>query len=78
MINKIMLYHKAFLDNCCMVALECSSRMMSPYHWYIVRIFVSSPSISKRELKWNHITSPDVSSKAERAPVNGQGLGLTM
>lgn len=37
------------------------------------------PSISRRvELKWNHITRPDVSSRADRAPVRGHGLGFTM
>lgn len=30
------------------------------------------------ELKWNHITNPDVIRRAERAPVSGHGLGLTM
>lgn len=29
-------------------------------------------------LKWNHIASPDVSSRADRAPVRGHGLGFTM
>lgn len=33
---------------------------------------------SKEELKWNHIMRPDVSKSAERAPVSGHGLGLTM
>ncbi len=37
------------------------------------------PSRSKYiELKWNHIIRPDVIRRAERAPVNGQGLGFTI
>lgn len=30
------------------------------------------------ELKWNHMINPDVSRRADRAPVSGHGLGLTM
>lgn len=30
------------------------------------------------ELKWNHITKPVVKRRAERAPVSGHGLGLTI
>lgn len=33
---------------------------------------------NREELKWNHITNPDVISRADRAPVSGQGLGFTM
>lgn len=45
----------------------------------MVNIFVRRPSVrSVFELKWNHITRPDVRSKADRAPVSGQGLGLTI
>ena len=29
-------------------------------------------------LKWNHMASPDVSSRAAMAPVRGHGLGFTM
>lgn len=29
-------------------------------------------------LKWNHITKPDVKRRADKAPVSGQGLGLTI
>ena len=55
------------------------SRTMSRHHWYIVRKFVVSPrSSSFVELKWNHIVRPDVISRADRAPVRGQGLGFTM
>lgn len=40
---------------------------------------MSIPSVRRRlELKWNHMINPDVRSKAERAPVRGHGLGLTM
>lgn len=52
---------------------------MSRHHWYIVRVLVRSPMDSKvKELKWNHITRPDVIRRADRAPVSGHGLGLTM
>lgn len=45
----------------------------------MVNIFVNRPSErSVFELKWNHITRPDVRSKADKAPVRGQGLGLTI
>lgn len=55
------------------------SRTISRHHWYIVRILAVRPNRRiKEELKWNHITKPDVRSKAERAPVKGQGLGLTI
>lgn len=55
------------------------SRTTSRHHWYIVRVLVSKPRESKIiELKWNHITNPEVKSNAERAPVKGQGLGFTM
>lgn len=30
------------------------------------------------ELKWNHMIRPEVIRRADRAPVNGQGLGLTI
>lgn len=52
---------------------------MSRHHWYMVRILVTSPiESSSVELKWNHITNPEVNSRAERAPVSGQGLGFTI
>lgn len=52
---------------------------MSRHHWYMVRMLVSIPSVRRKlELKWNHIISPDVRSRAERAPVRGHGLGFTM
>jgi len=52
---------------------------MSRHHWYIVKKFVVSPRSSNFvELKWNHIARPDVISRADRAPVRGQGLGFTM
>lgn len=52
---------------------------MSRHHWYIVKIFVSKPKVSRIiELKWNHIIRPDVIRSADRAPVRGQGLGFTM
>lgn len=55
------------------------SRTISRHHWYIVSVFVIRPINNKDiELKWNHITRPEVKRRAERAPVNGQGLGLTM
>lgn len=42
-------------------------------------MLVIIPSISKElELKWNHIIRPDVKSRADSAPVKGQGLGLTI
>lgn len=42
-------------------------------------MLVIIPSISKGlELKWNHIIRPDVKSRADSAPVKGQGLGLTI
>ena len=42
-------------------------------------VLVVKPSINRDiELKWNHITSPDVIRRVERAPVSGHGLGLTM
>lgn len=42
-------------------------------------MFVVRPSVSRIiELKWNHIIKPEVISRADRAPVRGQGLGLTM
>lgn len=45
----------------------------------MVRVLVVRPSRSKYiELKWNHIIRPDVIRRAERAPVSGHGLGLTM
>lgn len=45
----------------------------------MVSMLVSRPRVSSRvELKWNHITRPDVRSRADRAPVRGQGLGLTI
>ena len=45
----------------------------------MVNKLVVSPSIRRvEELKWNHITRPEVIRRAERAPVNGHGLGFTM
>ncbi len=45
----------------------------------MVNIFVNIPKVrSVLELKWNHITKPDVRSRADNAPVSGQGLGLTI
>lgn len=44
----------------------------------MVNMLADKPSISRRaELKCN-ITSPDVNSGADRAPVRGHGLGFTM
>lgn len=55
------------------------SRTMSRHHWYMVSVLANRPNDSRRaELKWNHITSPDVSSRADKAPVRGHGLGFTM
>lgn len=52
---------------------------MSRHHWYIVNMLASRPRVSSSvELKWNHITRPDVRRRADRAPVSGQGLGLTI
>lgn len=52
---------------------------MSRHHWNIVSVFARSPNESRMlELWWNHTTKPDVSKRAERAPVRGHGLGLTM
>lgn len=52
---------------------------MSRHHWYIVSVLAARPRDRSRvELKWNHMTRPEVISRAERAPVSGQGLGLTM
>lgn len=45
----------------------------------MVRVLVVSPRASRiKELKWNHITRPDVISRADRAPVSGHGLGFTI
>lgn len=45
----------------------------------MVSTLASRPRVSNNvELKWNHITRPDVRRRADRAPVSGQGLGLTM
>lgn len=45
----------------------------------MVSTLASKPKVNNSvELKWNHITSPDVRRRADRAPVSGQGLGLTM
>lgn len=53
--------------------------MISRHHWYIVSRVISKPNESKIiDLKWNHITRPEVSRRAEKAPVRGHGLGLTM
>lgn len=53
--------------------------MMSRHHWYIVSMLVVKPSINRIiELKWNHMVRPDVISRADKAPVRGQGLGFTM
>lgn len=55
------------------------SRTTSRHHWYIVKKLVVRPSISRViELKWNHMVKPDVISRADSAPVSGQGLGFTM
>lgn len=52
---------------------------MSRHHWYIVSVLAVRPrDRSTIELKWNHITRPEVIRRAERAPVSGQGLGLTI
>ena len=45
----------------------------------MVNVLVAMPRVKRSiELKWNHITNPDVMRRAERAPVSGQGLGLTI
>lgn len=45
----------------------------------MVSVLAARPRARSRvELKWNHMTRPEVISRAERAPVSGQGLGLTM
>lgn len=45
----------------------------------MVSVLVARPKDkSNMELKWNHITRPEVRRRADRAPVSGQGLGLTM
>lgn len=55
------------------------SRIISRHHWYMVKVLVSRPRVSRVvELKWNHITRPEVINRADRAPVSGQGLGLTI
>lgn len=55
------------------------SRTISRHHWYIVSVFVNRPiRRSEGELKWNHMAKPDVISRADKAPVSGHGLGLTM
>lgn len=55
------------------------SRTISRHHWYIVSILANRPMVnSSEELKWNHITRPDVRRRADKAPVRGQGLGLTI
>lgn len=52
---------------------------MSRHHCQIVRVLVKKLRASSvTELWWNHIANPEVSSRADRAPVSGQGLGLTM
>ena len=55
------------------------SRTISRHHWYIVRVLVVRPRISRVvELKWNHMANPEVIKRADRAPVSGHGLGFTM
>lgn len=55
------------------------SRTISRHHWYMVSILANRPMVnSSEELKWNHITRPDVRRRADKAPVRGQGLGLTI
>lgn len=45
----------------------------------MVKVLVVRPNASKIiELKWNHMINPDVMRRAERAPVSGHGLGLTI
>lgn len=52
---------------------------MSRHHWYMVMIQASRPSSMRvMELKWNHMVSPDVIRRADRAPVRGHGLGFTI
>lgn len=55
------------------------SQTILRHHWYMVSVLVSSPMANRVvELKWNHITNPEVIRKADTAPVSRQGLGLTM
>lgn len=44
--------------------------------WTIVRAVIMKGRIKCRVK--NHTTKPDVIRRADRAPVSGQGLGLTM
>lgn len=55
------------------------SRTTSRHHWNMVNALVNMLSVSKVVVwKWNHMARPDVSRRAERAPVRGQGLGFTI
>lgn len=55
------------------------SRTISHHHWYIINLLVCRPKDNKiARLKWNHITKSDIISRADRAPVSGQGQGLTI
>lgn len=48
------------------------------HHWSIVSTLVIRPSDNNSgELKWKYVTRPEAIRRAERAPVGGQGLGLT-
>lgn len=77
-IKRIIPYGSPF----CMTGVWWPWNVLSPMtccqNWYMVNTFINEPRNNRNvELKWNHITSPDVM-RAERAPVSGQGLGLTM
>lgn len=78
MMKRIMSYRSPFWT--IGVWWHVLSQTMSRHHWYIVKMLVCSPrDNSKVELKWNHITNPDIIRRADRAPVSGgKGLGLTM
>ena len=79
MMNRTIPYQSPFRSVGVWWPWEVLSQMMSCYHWYIMRTLVSRLSSNNTvELKWNHITRPDVIKRAERTPVRGQGLGFNM
>lgn len=61
-----------------MVTLEgtFSDNVSSPL---MVSMLVIKPKErNSEELKWDHITGPDVIRSADKTPVSSQGLGLTI
>mgnify|MGYP004442322945 CR=1 len=77
--NKTIPYRNPFCTIVVWWPWYVPSRTMSRHHWYIVKALVRKLSVnSVLELKWNHMIRPEVSRRAESAPVRGQGLGFTM